>query len=142
MSGGSTPLTKQAAITAQDARLQSILMLAQNGLIHKGMSAEQKDYALRVMDYNYNKAGQAVMAGVKPKDIWGGITINIPGSDVSQAGQDAASGATDLEKMRREMAQSYGFTMQSSQRMMPAYETTQQSLASGSLLGLGGAVGG
>ena len=138
---GSTPITKQAAITANDAKIQSILMMGQKGLIGKNMNAAQRSYAMQVMDYNYNRAAQMVMAGANLKDIMSGVTIDIPGSDISQAGQDAASGATDLEKMRTQMSQSYGFSMQSSKKMMPTYETNQQLLASGSLLGLGGAVG-
>lgn len=136
----STPVDRGARLIGRDAAIRTLGMLREQGLVGPGMTPAQRDNASRIMAYNMQQAENLIMSGGNRKDVK--ITLNIPGSDVSQANGDAVSGATDLEKMRKEMSQNYGFTMQASKGMMPVYSTNQQLLASGSLLGLGGAVSG
>lgn len=77
------------------------------------------------------KAQSAMMIAQK------NIINNMSGSDVAQAAHDAAAGATDLEKMMKELAGSYGFAKQFQQKV-PTYSSNQQGMTSGSLLMLGG----
>lgn len=142
MAGG-TPTTRYAEGVAKQALMQSLIQLHDRGMFGNGnMTPAQREQVMNIASYNVRSAQTKAMAGASAKDILAGITIDIPGSDFSQASQDAAAGATDLEKMRKQMQQSYGFSMQTSRSSMPVYESNQQLLASGSLLGLGGAANG